>query len=402
MPESRRRQFITTLAAGSAGLVAGCGGNGSDGTETGTGTSSDGQGGATGSGESYQFYRGTVGRDAHFPERSAHDQAISNSWQYGTDGSLVHQPVVANGSIYVADRDGVAYGINAVTQSEQWQTDVTEGIGGSPAITDGTMYVPGDNGTLFALDASSGDEQWRYETGKVVVRSPVVTDRTVYVVAEGASGVIAALDAGSGTEQWSEQLSTGSSTAPAASNGLVYTQTGDGITAFTPDGQREWTNQAVRARRETISTDGDSVYFVRPGAPSTQYNERRNAELISVNAADGTEQWRFKPGELAIPYPAALDGSAAYILSGGRLYKIDKETGEEQWATSPPGGAVNTAPVIYGDTLYVTGGGATFAALAKSDGSERWTADFDVGTFEPVLVGGTVYLSVRSSVRAFE
>jgi len=400
---ARRRQFIAALAAGSTGGLAGCGG-GSPGTgtesstETNSGNTPDDGSGLSGS---YQFFRGTRGRTAYFPNRSASVEPISQSWQYDTKGSLEYQPLVKAGSIYTVDRDGRAYAIDPATQSEQWRTSVADGIDSSPAVAGGKLYVPGDGGVLYAVTASSGEIDWQYEIDGGSVLSPVVVDNTVYLSGSTpGSGQITALDSSSGSVRWSNDTGTSEVVRPAFSDGTLYYRENSGIVAADTDGETQWIASNIGYKMEEIATDGSMVYANVGGNEATQYSDRENAKVVALNASDGTESWRHEADTPYLRRQLRVGSDGVYIVTGGTIQKLGLESGEVLWSESPPGNQI-AATVVYGDALYVTGE-ARLTALETSDGSQRWQTKANFGTFEPVLVDGTVFVNVKNSVRAFQ
>lgn len=405
----RRRQFIAALAAGSASAIAGCnGGSGSDstsgtGTPTGTGASNDGGSAGQASGAAYPAYRGDFQRRAYFPDRGPQEEAPSRTWSTGIDNLADSSPIVAAGTLYMAAGSNV-YAFDPDSGEQLWQTSVENGTSSGIAYDDGTLYVPGDSTSLYALDATTGTQQWAYETGESIVYSPVVADGKVFVPSTtlGGSGVLAAVEASSGNEAWTEPIDLGISGTPAVSDGTVYYAGSDGVTAIDTDGNEKWAAPAAITRGVEISTDGDTVYYTEDGAEGGQGIEQVNARLVAINPADGSEKWEYTTESPSMYGPAVVGSDALYFSAIDEVFKIDKESGSEEWRTSVSGYEVSGAPVVYGDTVYMTSGDFDLDAINTSDGSKRWTGTFKHGRYDPVLVDGTLYLSVGKNVRAFE
>lgn len=123
----------------------------------------------------------------------------------------VSSPAVANGVVYIGNRDERVYALDATDGTKCWSYPTGFGwIDSSPTMLDGTVYVGSDDGNVYALDASTDTQQWWFKTDGEVRSSPAVVDSTVFVGSDG--GTVYALD-GTGTEVFKRKAKqTGSTT----------------------------------------------------------------------------------------------------------------------------------------------------------------------------------------------
>lgn len=98
----------------------------------------------------------------------------------------VSSPAVANGVVYIGNRDERVYALDATDGTKCWSYPTGFGwIDSSPTMLDGTVYVGSDDGNVYALDASTGTQQWWFKTDGECVR------RRQSWIAPSSSGVTA-------------------------------------------------------------------------------------------------------------------------------------------------------------------------------------------------------------------
>jgi len=136
-------------------------------------------------------------------------------------------PVVADGTVYVANGLDEVFALEAATGAKRWQVKLDptgfewgNATVGTPAIAKGVLVVPTLYRDLVALDAITGMELWRHAGTPSPVRSthyrgageagfeasPVITGDLVW--AADTAGRLAALDLHTGAELWHTQLGT--------------------------------------------------------------------------------------------------------------------------------------------------------------------------------------------------
>ncbi|MGP3966569.1 protein kinase domain-containing protein [Streptomyces sp. 6N223] len=112
--------------------------------------------------------------------------------------------VVAGDTVYVGGVDRLVYALNAADGERKWTAGAREGVGTIPAIADGRVYVANRDEffpSVLALDAKDGSEVWSFRPSEQVGftgggNHPVVHDGLVYVQTQAQ---LLALNAATGT-----------------------------------------------------------------------------------------------------------------------------------------------------------------------------------------------------------
>lgn len=258
------------------------------------------------------------------------------------------------------------------------------------------------SGGVFSLDVESGDHQWTYGSsveGMSGFQTPIVTD-AVYVnkVNDVATWSIAIeFD---GTERWagsehsSETEDVFNGAILDATYGIAYLS---GINAVNSTGDVLWSYPGTSIQFDTSS----------PEHPETAYSAGN--EVVALNTADGSEEWRYEHGSGRsvvhavsddIAYvtvdresiAAVADGKAIWrqdspsgmtILGlesgallardGSQVYAFDALSGEKQWDQEIAGNIYIMNDRIYAAKTGFAGKSSTVSAFRLDDGTEDWS-----------------------------
>jgi outer membrane protein assembly factor BamB len=173
--------------------------------------------------------------------RACNAHTLSLRHKVALNGTIISQPVVVNGKVYVGTGDssttgvsGTLYRIGLATGAIEAQFSFSGvgsrqgygGVGSSPAVVGGRVYVSGLNGKLYCLDAGSFAVLWETDLRHTDLAhnqpvdhgtaratgwsSPLVVGGRVYVgfgegednYPTGAFGFVYCLDAATGQVQW--------------------------------------------------------------------------------------------------------------------------------------------------------------------------------------------------------
>ncbi|NNU81877.1 PQQ-binding-like beta-propeller repeat protein [Halovulum dunhuangense] len=324
---------------------------------------------------------------------------------------LISAPVVAGGAVYTLDAGG---NVTAVATDGQvrWRASLApageqpgEGFGGGIAAADGALVVTTGFGEALRLDPVTGGVQWRTRLEGTVRAAPVLGDGIAVVMARNNLGYGLNLD--SGEIVWRlEGVGRGAGTIGAASPALrgpvavMPFVTGEVRAVLARSGLTVWTAALTGGRRDLVRSiisdisgdpviDFDIVYVGNQGGRMVALDRRSGerlwtldegsyspalpvdgsvfvvsdaAELLRLNAADGTVLWRTGLPEWerpdrrrdAIPhFGPLLAGGRLVVASGdGLLRFFDPATGADLGAVQIPGGAA-AQPAIAGGVLYV-------------------------------------------------
>ena len=97
----------------------------------------------------------------HFTEKGETAPVVSGDRAYFTAGRHVHA-------------------VNAQTGEELWEFDTGDDILTAPALADGLLYVANREGYLYAIDAGTGKGLWKFKAESAITTAPAIADGMVY------------------------------------------------------------------------------------------------------------------------------------------------------------------------------------------------------------------------------
>jgi len=308
----------------------------------------------------------------------------------------------------------------------EWETPVGEVT--SLVAADGIVYLAeARTGVIRAVEAASGEERWTYDavgTLELGVKSVALDDDTVYV---GGGAAVHAIDQATGEQRWTFEIST-AATAPVVADGTVYVGAGEVLFAIDPNGEREWALRTGARLRNPPAVVEDTLYLTA------------KAWLIAVDRASGDELWSLKPANATPPvtapvyragrlyvgaplhvhaYDPAAEGDHLWsteslnqviydspavangqvytsVGQGDTLFAFDAGTGERTWDRSI---TLAGSPIVVDDAVYcVDVVAGTLRTFDATDGSDRWTLDFDRSVnVQPIVTDDRIYVAGRDS-----
>ncbi|MFC3094694.1 outer membrane protein assembly factor BamB [Alteromonas sediminis] len=333
------------------------------------------------------------------------------------------QPVAVGNVVYVADRQGKLYALDAASGNVEWEQDFAtysdEGFfsGVSKLWSDGetarlsslshgngTLYLGSENGVLMALNPENGEVKWQ-TTVPGEILAPAAVEGDVVVVNTG-SGVMFGINANTGEELWRSESDVpplslrGISTPVAVSGGvMVGTPTGhlkvnvisSGLTAWetaiaTPTGATEL--------ERIVDIDSTPLLFA-----NTVYTVAYNGTLAAVELRSGRVLWKREYGSFR---NVTLSGNTLFVVdTNSNIYALDRRNGVEIWAQGQIKGRRLTSAVPFGDHVVVGDNWGYLHWINKQDGSieARYNLggdDEDESVFaDPLVVNGTLLAMTR-------
>jgi outer membrane protein assembly factor BamB len=343
-------------------------------------------------------------RTRYLPSNGVKPPFGDSDWSFVAGKLLEFSPIVANGVLYLIDKDGVVMALDADRGKVKWKRDMGSLNASSPAYADGVVYgVTLDPGQAFALRARDGKVLWRHPLPARSETSPVIHNDRVIVGSE--SGDLFALDTKSGGVRW--QVSTGGAVKGGAAlhKGTLYVgnYAGELYAIDASNGQVRWQN----------GTQGGSfgitgrIYSTPAVAFGRVYVGSVDSRVYSFEADSGELAWSQSTGDWVYPAPAVADTPKSpptvYIGSKDKhFYALDAEDGSVRWEQDL-GAIILGAASVIGETVYVAGIGPNVGSFGFNVKNGEKVFEHDLGEYNPVISDGhRLYLTGTSGIRAFE
>lgn len=270
-------------------------------------------------------------------------------------------------------------------------TDWTTSLDGKdwfqPLVADGTLYVApvtgvghyGTSNYLAAYDAETGEEKWN-RTGFSNSAGTLLGERNAYHLAEG----IRALDPDTGETVWDRTEWRATSAVAAA--GRVYVLTEErGLFALDPrTGETIWKTDELSGRHRLSYGDGILV----------------SSEGTAFDVDDATVRWRAAVGEGALKavsdglvYGRETDDSGAPILVARSV-----NDGSVCWTNSERSGYLGESDgtlAVDGDFAVTTADGwyqGKVAAFDAKTGESAWVHDVSFWLTSVTIANGVAYV----------
>jgi outer membrane protein assembly factor BamB len=343
-------------------------------------------------------------RTRYLPTERVRPPYGSSEWSFVVGRLIEFSPIVAKGTLYLQDKNGTFYALNAATGNLEWKKDVGELGAASPAYSHGRIYaVTLEPGQAVAMRARDGKVLWQRPLSGRSETSPIVVGKNVVVGSE--SGTVYSLDRDNGQIEW--QVGTGGAVKGglALEDGVLYgaNYAGEVFALRASSGSFVWqsSTQGLSAVR------GGPVYSTPAVAFGRVYLGSIDGRVYSFDQGNGELLWSHSTGDWVYAAPAVAETKRAeptvYVGSKDHdFYALDAETGEVRWQKDL-GGIILGAASVLGEVVYVAGLGpniGTFGFDAKT-GSKVFESE--LGEYNPVISDGhRLYLTGTSNVRAFE
>ncbi|MEP6493395.1 MAG: PQQ-binding-like beta-propeller repeat protein [bacterium] len=295
----------------------------------------------------------------------------------------------------------------AYSQDAMWRAPFGAPITSTAAVAGGLVFVNGD-GAFRAYHVTDGKPAWTfktgaqvplmwgYESGQVYASSPAIAGG--HVVFGAVDGFVYSLDATTGHEQWRYPAGARVYSSPAIAAGTVFVGGQDGVVHAidVATGHAKWhfDTEGKRLKSADFGFDRTTVQSSPAVANGTVYIGARDGFLYALDAATGTQRWRFDHKVSWVnTSPAVSDGLVYAASSDGRFIQaVDAVTGAERWRVTT-NVAVWTSPIVDHDRVYANDDGGAILALDKKTGAEIWRCRLgQKGYSSPVVHDGRLYV----------
>lgn len=263
-----------------------------------------------------------------------------------------------------------------------WRTDGGEGAGEyvsgfEPAVADGRVYVANRDGYVTALDLESGERIWRARTGERLISGPSIANDTLLMGTR--DGQVVALSASSGERRWTAELSSEVIAAPAANDRRAVVRTLDGrlVALSMADGSRRWT---IERTVPTLTIRGTSSPRI---VGDTVYAGLDNGKVVALDLDNGEQRWEQA---VALPSgrselerivdidadPLVLDNELYAVSAGGEMASLSLTSGRVRWKQQI---AAETGLAHDDRSIYTSDMDGVLWSVNRLTGGRSWEQD---------------------------
>lgn len=302
----------------------------------------------------------------------------SVKWEYTATGPIDSTPSIAAGKVYFGLRDRRMIVLNEQDGSKAWEFQ-TEGYIFNPSTIDnGILYFGSGDNNLYALDAATGEKLWTFNSGNSIAGAASVSNGRVAV--SSWDGAMYLIDARTGEKQLRYVLPAISSGSLIVSGDTVYAGSSRGRTntlyAIDMRVSEFRTERWVRRFLIQMSVWGladypaikGTIWAVRLPEPTTWlsiadgklYGLSQRGTLFTWDAATGSELSKVKLSDRADSLPLVVGNTVYAATWYGELFAFDRMSGE-QLLKMPLNESVTVPPAFAVDTLYIAAGNTLYA-----------------------------------------
>jgi outer membrane protein assembly factor BamB len=231
--------------------------------------------------------------------------------------------------------------------------------------------------------------------------APVVGNGTLFV--EDSEGVVHAFDAQTGATRWTKAAEVGGDLRPSNFGGGVSYDSG-----------RVYVTNGVGEVLALDASNGTEIWKVKPGGPlrgaptiafGSVYVMTQDNQIFALSAADGKQQWNesgsvAQTGVFGVAAPAAAQGTVIAGYSSGELVAYRYENGRTLWADALARTSMSTEvgalsdidadPIIDSGRVYALGQGGRMAAYELVTGQRIWELNL-AGISTPAISGEWIF-----------
>ena len=191
-------------------------------------------------------------------------------WRFAAGAPIKASPSLAYGRIYIGDYAGEMLALAARSGRLVWRSGGHGNFYSTASVNAGRVYVGSLDGRVYAFSARNGDVLWSYGTGSYVYASPAVWHGLVLV--GSYDHAFYALDGGTGSLRWTYRARAAISGAASVVDGIVYFSSYDhrtyGLLGDTGRLRAEWPDgqysPAVAGNGRLFLVGLGRIYALRP------------------------------------------------------------------------------------------------------------------------------------------
>jgi outer membrane protein assembly factor BamB/tetratricopeptide (TPR) repeat protein len=259
-------------------------------------------------------------------------------WTFETEGPIRASPTVASGIVYAGSDDRNVYAVDAGSGQEEWSYETVGGLS-APTVGDGgfvreTLFIGDRTGTVYALNAELGGLRWSKDVGDDIRAAPTLVSGRLLI----GNSSLYSLDPETGEENWSTDLDPTS--APTVWEGTLFIGAGR-RSLYAVDGGTTQSSQGSRVMTGTLGHHSEwnhadqSIEIDTSAAPQTESDPEPETNDGSETEPSETDFGGENPsadtgnsGQETIQI-AALGGVGllATLMIGGVAYRWVRDSG---------------------------------------------------------------------------
>jgi len=293
---------------------------------------------------------------------------VGLQWRVPTDGDVTSSPVVVGDVVYVGSDDGHLLALDRTTGKTRWRYDAGSPVQSSPAVGRGLVFITSRDGVVHGVNATTGRVAWKRATGALLpfpwghesgdryLSSAVPSNRSIFV--GSGDGYLYNLDAATGRVTWRARTEGRIRGTPAVADGRVFIGSFDGrVYAFdAATGAQRWRfdTEGVKLNSANFGFDRRSIQSSPSVANGTVFVGARDGFLYAVDAATGTQRWRFDHKISWVNSSPAVSNGVVFAGSsdGHFMQAVDAATGAERWRADIGPAIIWSSPAVTDRYVY--------------------------------------------------
>ncbi len=315
-------------------------------------------------------------------------------------------PVIGNGKILAADREGVVQARSLTTGKLIWETETEVHFSGGPGLGADSVILGSSDAEVVALNAETGAVLWKTAVSSEVLSVPVVANGIVIV--RTTDGSVIALDEKTGGKRWNYERTVPALSLRGTGSPIIVEENviggydnGKLMALRLADGKYVWeTSIAIPKGRSEIErlVDLDVDPIVINGVI---YVASYQGGIAAVSELDGDVLWRNE----TISSYSGLSNDFRYLYladSQSHVWQLDQRSGASLWQQKDLHQRRLTAPAAYENYVVVGDFEGYVHWLSSTDGRQLGRVQVTDGAIDakPIVVDNTVYVYAKDGTIA--
>jgi outer membrane protein assembly factor BamB len=320
--------------------------------------------------------------------------------------SLKLIPVIGNGKIIAADREGVVQARSLTTGNLIWEAETDVHFSGGPGLGANTVILGSSDAEVVALDIETGAVLWKTAVSSEVLSVPVIAQDIVIV--RTTDGAVIALDEKTGGKRWNYDRTVPALSIRGTGSPLIVEDNviggydnGKMMALRLTDGKYVWeTSIAIPKGRSEIERlvdlDVDPISL-----NGVIYVASYQGGIAAISELDGDVLWRNE----TISSHSGLSNDYRYLYltdSESHVMQLDQRSGAALWKQKELHQRKLTAPAAY-ENYVVAGDFEGYVHwLSSTDGRQMGRVQVTDGPIDakPIVMDNIVYVYAKDGTLA--